>query len=168
MDIYVLRHGDAEERREDLAEADRKLTPKGMRDVQRVVRLAAAVGITPELVLTSPYVRALDSAQIAVGVLQPKPALEKTEDLLPHIRPEQVWNLLRTHSRAKGILLSGHEPQLSRLVALLLDCPSLRFDFKKGALVRIRIGDTPQPHGELKWVITPALARGARHVGASA
>src|SRR5205823_1714580 len=92
----------------------------------------------------------------------PKPPLVQTEALLPEGRPEAVWKELRSHASVNEILLAGHEPQLSQLVGYLLGVPALRFDMKKGALVRIsieRLG--AQPSGELKWVLTPSLVRTA-------
>ena len=162
MEIYILRHGDAQPRRDDLPEAERKLTSKGTRDVQLVVRFARACAVAPDLVLTSPYRRALETARIALALLESKPALETIDDLLPDKRPEQVWNVLRSYSRHKEILLVGHEPQLSHIIAFLLAVPSVRLDLKKGGLVRVRMDTMPaRPHGELKWVITPAIARAA-------
>jgi phosphohistidine phosphatase len=163
MEIYILRHGEAEPRTAEVEEAERKLTPKGRRDVERVMRAAQAAKVRPDLALTSPYRRALETAQIAVRSFDPKPELAETPLLVPEGRPEQVWKALRSRSTAQEILLVGHEPLLSRLVAYLLATPSLRFDLKKGALVRIsmeRLGAEPVG-GVLKWVLTPGLVRTA-------
>ena len=160
MDIYILRHGEAQLRREDLPEADRKLTPKGRRDVERIARLARAAKVQPDLVLSSPYVRARETAQIAVRAFEPKPPLVETPALLPNGTPKQVWKEIKLHSDSQQLLLVGHEPQLSELVAYLLASPALRLDFKKGALVRIRMDQLGvEPHGELRWVLTPGLIR---------
>jgi len=162
MEIYVLRHGDAEPRSDEGEDSERKLTPKGRRDVEHVMRAAYAAKSRPELVLTSPYKRALETAQIAVRELDPQPPLVQTSALVPEGRLESVWKELRSHSPVSEILLVGHEPQLSQLVAYLLAAPALRFDMKKGALARIsmdRLG--PQPSGELKWAIAPSLVRPA-------
>ncbi len=163
MDIYVLRHGEAEPRGKNIAEADRKLTPKGRRDVDRVARLARRAKVAPDIILTSPYARALETANIAAAAFDPVPPLSETKALLPNVRPEQVWKEVRSHAASRQLVLVGHEPQLSRLAAYLLAVPNLKFDLKKGALVRISMDKLEaQPHGELKWVLTPALAR-ARH-----
>jgi phosphohistidine phosphatase len=161
MEIYILRHGDAEPRSAEGEDSERCLTPKGRRDVERVMRAAYAAKARPALVLTSPYRRALETAQIAVGELNDSPPrLVQTDALVPEGRLESVWKELRSQSGANEILLVGHEPQLSQLVGYLLAVRELRFDMKKGALVRIsmdRFG--AQPSGELKWVLTPALVR---------
>jgi phosphohistidine phosphatase len=161
MEIYILRHGDAEPQSPEGEDSERRLTPKGRRDVEHVMRAAYAAKAHPELVLTSPYRRALETAQIAVRELDdPKPSLAQTQALVPGGRLEALWKELRSHSAANEILLVGHEPQLSQLVAYLLAVPGLRFDMKKGALVRISMDKLgAQPAGELKWVLTPSLVR---------
>jgi len=162
-EIFILRHGDAEPRAGSVPEADRKLTPKGRSDVERVVRAAFGKKLTPELILTSPYRRAVETAGVARGLLPGKIRLVETPTLLPERRPEETWKELRSFATTKQILLAGHEPHLSLLVAYLLGTPSLDLDLKKGALVRISMGRlAPEPHGELKWIITPALARNPR------
>jgi phosphohistidine phosphatase len=162
-DIFILRHGDAEPRSASVPEADRKLTPKGKSDVERVVRLAFGKKLSPTLILTSPYRRAVETAEIARGLLPGKPRLLETPALLPQAQPEETWKELRSFAKRKQILLAGHEPHLSHSVAYLLGAPSLTLDLKKGALVRISLRSmTPEPHGELKWIVTPALARGTK------
>jgi phosphohistidine phosphatase len=166
MEIYILRHGEAEPRGKKIAEADRKLTARGEQDVQRVMKLAAKAKVDAQLVLTSPYIRAVDTGRIAAAELDSQPRLEQTEALLPDVLPDQVWKDLRSRSKVKEILLAGHEPQLSQLIAYLLGVPALKIDLKKGALVRISMDSLAvQPHGELKWVLTPGLANARRKAG---
>ncbi len=160
MDIYVLRHGEAQPRGKDIAEADRKLTPKGRRDIDRVTRLASRAKVAPDMILTSPYARALETAKIAAAAFDQPPPLQETQALLPDVAPPRVWKEVRSHAASQQLFLVGHEPQLSRLVAYLLAVPDLKFDLKKGALVRIAMDKLgAQPHGELKWVLTPGLVR---------
>ena len=161
-DIFILRHGDAEPRG-SVPESDRQLTPKGKRDVECVVKLAFGKKLSPELILTSPYRRALETAETARGLLPGKIRLIETPSLLPQAQPEETWKELRSFAKTKQILLAGHEPHLSQLIAYLLGTPFLTLDLKKGALVRISLDSmTPEPHGELKWIVTPALARGTK------
>jgi phosphohistidine phosphatase len=163
MDIYILRHGDAEPGGKGLPDADRTLTSKGRRDVERVAGFARDAKLRPGAILTSPYQRAVETAAIAAKVLGGKPQPAETAALLPDARPERIWKELRSLDGVKQVLIAGHEPHLSRLAAYLLGAPALRLDLKKGALTRIRVdGLGAAPHGELKWVITPALVRGAK------
>src|SRR5258708_25708177 len=84
MEIYILRHGDAEPRSAEVEEADRKLTSKGRRDVERVMRAAAAAQLRPDLALTPPYPRPLQPAHIALRHLDPKPHPPHPAALPPH------------------------------------------------------------------------------------
>jgi len=163
MDIYILRHGEAQPRSGDLPEADRKLTPKGRRDVERVARLARAAKVQPDLVLSSPYSRAKETAQVAIEAFERKPPLVETPALVPDGSSKQVWKEIKSHSNSRQLLLVGHEPQLSDLAGYLLASPALRLDLKKGALVSIRMDRLgAEPQGELKWILTPGLIRPAK------
>lgn len=159
MEIYMMRHGDAEPRASGLDDADRKLTPKGKRDTERVARLVKAMNIEPGVILTSPYRRAVETATIALKYLNAGKLLE-TSALLPQGELAQVWKEIRSQAKAAQVLIVGHEPQLSELIAFLLGCPELRLDLKKSALVFVDMGKiTSSPKGELKWMLTPGLVR---------
>ena len=79
----------------------------------------------------------------------------------PDAQPDALWKEL--HKRKPGaVVLVGHEPHLSHLVAYLLGV-SVTVDFKKGALIRIDVdAERRSPRGVLKWMLTPKLARGMR------
>jgi phosphohistidine phosphatase len=159
MEIYVLRHGIAENTAPSGRDADRRLTSEGKRKLRQVLDLARQAGVRPDLVLTSPYVRAVETAAIAREVLGANGEPLRTDALLPPAEPHGVWEEIRVHREAKSLLLAGHEPQLSQLVGYLLDAPSLSLDMKKGALVRLDIdGFGARPKGVLRWMLVPKLA----------
>ena len=95
MEIYILRHGEAEERETGLADRDRKLTAKGKRDLKAVLKVARKLRLRPDLILTSPLRRAQETAAIAAEVLGCKNVVE-TRNLLPGASPEQVWKEIGT------------------------------------------------------------------------
>src|SRR6188768_3104389 len=70
MDLYLLRHGEAEPRSASVAEARRQLTEKGRRDVGRVIERSQTVKVKPGLILSSPYIRARQTADIAAEILK--------------------------------------------------------------------------------------------------
>lgn len=158
MKIYLLRHGAAEPRGAATPEAARQLTPAGRTEVRAVTRQASvAAGISPQLILTSPWSRALETARIAAKAVECTNVIE-TKSLLPDIPPSQIWKEIREHRDAKELMVVGHEPHLSRLAAFLLEAP-VALDMKKGALVRIDVQDQEgPPRGVLKWILTPRLA----------
>lgn len=84
--------------------------------------------------------------------------MKESRQLLPSVEPHLIWDELREYAEMPQIMLAGHEPHMSRLVSFLL-MTMLAIDFKKGALIRIQAENPPaQPHGVLKWILTPKLA----------
>jgi phosphohistidine phosphatase len=158
MEIYVLRHGEAEERETGLADRDRKLTAKGKRDLKDVLKIARKAEVAPDLILTSPLRRAQETAALAAEVLGCKDVVE-TRNLLPGASPEQIWKEIGTDYKVEKILLAGHQPHLGSLIGLLLEA-AIMVDLKKGSLVRIEThGKLGPPRGVLKWMITTKLAK---------
>jgi phosphohistidine phosphatase len=157
MEIYILRHGEAAPRDPAIPDENRKLTAKGKRDVRNVVTAASNAKVAPQLILTSPLTRARETATIAAAVFGNCP-IAVTEHLRPEANPASIWREVCAKPKVSRVVLVGHEPHLSHLIAYLLDV-SLSVDLKKGALVRIDSAerDTP-PRGTLKWMFTPRLA----------
>jgi phosphohistidine phosphatase len=159
MDIYLLRHGIADEGRAGQPDSDRALTTEGKKKLRGVLRAAVAAGVRPSLILTSPYKRALQTAELAAEILQYGGDLVRTRALEPGSRPEAVWDEIRTHKDQQDVLLAGHEPLFSTLTAYLLGSQELRVDFKKGGLLCLEVDKfVGPPKGTLKWYLTPKLA----------
>ena len=159
MQIYLLRHGIAEYARPGQPDAERALTAEGREKLRRVLKRAAAAGVAPSLVLSSPFRRAVETAAVAAEVLGYDGKVARTQTLVPNASPSDAWEEVRSHKDERAILLASHEPLMSSLTAFLLDSPALQVDMKKAALVRVdcdRLG--PQPRGVLKWMITPGVA----------
>lgn len=159
MQIYLLRHGIAADRDPSGTDAARKLTAEGRERLRRVLERARGAKVEPGVILTSPLVRAVETADIAAEVLGYSNGIVKTDALIPESSPQNVWNEVRERRDESAILLTGHEPLFSATTAYLLGCPALAFDFKKGALVRIDMDRlSGEPRGTLQWVLTPKLA----------
>ena len=150
MQIYLLRHGIADDPRPGQPDPERALTAEGRKRLLAVKRRANFV---PMFTLSSPYLRAMQTAAIFGG------EIVQTRTLEPGANPEDAWNEIRLFKDKAQILCASHEPFCGRFVAYLLNAPSLQVDVKKGALIRIdveRLG--PKPQGVLKWMIVPKLA----------
>ncbi len=159
MEIYILRHGIAEPRRPGRADAKRALTDAGRVKLREVLARARAAKVAPSLILTSPYVRAVQTAEIAVEMLGRKSTMTRTDALLPSSSPEAVWREILSHGDEDAILLAGHEPLLSETASYLLGADRTVIELKKGALVLIEVEDQHSPPlGVLKWLLTPKLA----------
>ena len=156
MQIYLLRHGIAENTSPD---SERALTAEGREKLRRVLARACSADVAPSLILSSPYRRAMETAEIAVELLNYQGKVVKTRALVPDASPFDAWEEIRKRPEEPVILLASHEPLMSSLAAFLLGSPALVVDMKKAALVRVdceRIG--PEPKGVLKWMLTPATA----------
>jgi phosphohistidine phosphatase len=161
MEIYILRHGIAEDGQAGQPDSERALTTEGKKKLRNILRAAGGGGVAPSLILTSPYRRAVQTAQLAAEMLGYKGALLRTKSLEPGSHPQLVWEEIRVHKDEPGILLAGHEPLFSSLTAYLLGNPGLQIDFKKGAIACVEIDHfSAAPQGVLKWMLVPKLTAG--------
>lgn len=159
MEIYLLRHAIAEDAKPGGSDAERALTDTGRQKLQDVLRRCCTAQVSPSLILTSPYVRAVQTAELAAETLGYKKKLVRTDALLPMSSPQQAWEEIRLHKNESQILLAGHEPMLSRCVCYLLGAPTLRVELKKAGTVRVTIDHFgAEPAGILCWMLTPKLA----------
>lgn len=158
MELYLLRHAIAEEHSTSGRDADRKLTPEGFEKLRRVAKFARNSGVAPSLVLSSPYVRAIETAAAAARVLEYKSEILQTHRLTPGASPAEVWAEIRGHRGETSILLVGHEPLFSSVASWMLGSARIMVDFRKAALVRIDFETLGvEPRGILRWMITPKL-----------
>lgn len=139
MDLFILRHGIAAER-DKLKYPDddrRPLTPEGRKKLRRIAAFLKDRGYRFDLVLTSPLVRARQTAEIATGVL----GLEKNLRDSPHLSPSGDPRRLVAEiegSKEDRVLLVGHEPYLSGLISMLLSGQQgLEIVLKKGGFCHL-------------------------------
>jgi phosphohistidine phosphatase len=159
MQVYLLRHGIAEEERSGLSDADRALTQDGRRKLRHTLQTASQADVRPTLVLTSSMRRAVETAEIAQEVFKYNGELVRTEALLPNSSVHEVWNEIRVHAAEPVIVLVGHNPQFGELAGYLLGAPELQIDVKKGSLLRIDFENfSSQPKGILRWFLIAKLA----------
>jgi phosphohistidine phosphatase len=160
MELYLFRHGIAEDAVPGHPDAMRALTDEGGKKVAEVVKAARRAGVEPSLIVSSPYARAVETARIAAGGFGYKGEIVRTETLVPHGSPDKVWAELRDYREEAAILLAGHEPLLSQLAAYLLASPALQVEMKKAAMVRIDVESLgATPHGILRWIVTPKFCQ---------
>ncbi len=141
MNLYLLRHGIAVNPKiwDPAKDAERPLTSKGRRRMRQIAEVMSALKLSFDMILSSPYVRAKQTAEIAAKSLKCRKKLQFTDELTPGGSPKlliQQLNDLRP--KPKNILLVGHEPYLSKLVALLTTGDTtLEINFKKGGLCKL-------------------------------
>lgn len=168
MQVYLLRHGIAEEARDGKSDADRELTADGRRKLREVLRVASEAAAQPSLVLSSPLIRALQTAQIASQILRYKKEILRADVLLPNSQPGRVWDEIRVHRDERELMLVGHDPLFGQLAGYLLGAPELQVDFKKGAILRVDFESFgTKPRGVLRWFLTSKLAAKASKAASS-
>ncbi len=161
--IYLIRHGMAEERGESWPDdAKRPLTDEGMSRLRRSARALERLGISFDVVLTSPLVRTQQTAEIVASAFSPKPPIVNVDALAPGGSATTVLAELEKHAKRTRIALVGHEPGIGELGARLVGLRA-EMEFKKGAIARIDI-DTlpPKGPGVLRWFIPPKFLRNLR------
>jgi phosphohistidine phosphatase len=159
MELYLLRHGIAEDHAASGHDADRALTDDGRKKLRHVLARARKASVTPTLILSSPLKRAFETAEIAAKELGYSSEIAITNALTPDSSPHRVWTEIRAHRDEPALLLAGHEPLFSATVASMLGSSRSMVEFKKAALVRIDFDSLgPEPRGVLQWMITPKLS----------
>jgi phosphohistidine phosphatase SixA len=110
-ELYLIRHGLAEERGDAWPDdTKRPLTDEGMSRVRKAARGLARLGVLVEVVLSSPLVRARQTAEIVAGGLDPRPSLVNADSLAPDGTYAAVVADLEKHARKTRIALVGHAP----------------------------------------------------------
>jgi phosphohistidine phosphatase len=167
MELCILRHGVAAERgsSEYPSDSQRPLTPDGIKKLRRIVRAMQSLELSFDLILTSPYVRARQTAEIVAEGLGLQRALELSPLLEPGGDLETLIADLASRKRSvERILVVGHEPMLSSLISLLVSGEDdLEITLKKGGLCKLAIrAISPGRCAVLEWLLTPRQLAGVR------
>ncbi len=151
MRVVLVRHAAAIERSAGISEERRYLTPEGRVFFRKTARTMVKKGVEPDLILTSPLLRAVQTADILAEALAFAGPLVATDELSPGFDVKTFRKLIGDNQTVKELVLVGHEPDMSTLVATLLSLPA-GFNFKKGAAVRLKIDPADlQAPAVFKW-----------------
>lgn len=156
-ELCLLRHAHAGDSTTwEQADELRPLTEKGRRQSERVGRLLATAGFASDMVLTSPLVRARETAEIVGDVLgvrvREEPRLGEPMDLA------MLDAVLDDAGNPRRVLIVGHDPDFSEIVSELVGAS---IAMRKGTLARIDVERPLEPgSGDLRWLVPPDLLRG--------
>ena len=155
LQLYLLRHADAGDPMSWPGDdADRPLSTKGKRQARRLATMLADLGWKPDLILTSPKVRAAETARIVGKAVKVK----TTDDgrLGASFALPDVGKMLSAHPEARRVVLVGHDPDFSSVASSLTGAA---IELRKGAIARIDLTDTSPTAGQgaLRWLIPPGV-----------
>jgi len=157
--IYVMRHGPAEDHARSGRDFDRKLSSSGRERTELVARELARRGQHPKRVVSSPLVRTLETAEVVIAALHLDLEPEAREELAPGGDALALVRELAA-TKARRVMLVGHEPDVSRLTVRLF--PSWSRGFDKAMVVGLKLdrdalagGSKRDPVAELQFIIEP-------------
>jgi len=159
--LILVRHAIAEDRQAGKRDAERRLTPEGASKLVRAARGLRTLEIEPDRVLTSPLVRAVETAALLVEVLAPQLKAEVCAALAPGHHPQSVLDAVGG-GEGETIVLVGHEPDLGELASWLLtgSARAVSVPFRKGGAVAIAPETSGRKQaGTLLWMLAPRQLR---------
>ncbi len=162
MQLYFVRHGIAIGREDPKCPPDpeRYLTEEGVDKTKQVAKGVAALGVTADLLLTSPYVRAAQTAEIFANALDyARQRIRRTDVLLPGAEPSRFFKELVKEKQASSVFLFGHAPQLDDLIAAAVGAKKNVTSLKKAGVALIELKRISPPIGVLVWLATPKVLR---------
>ena len=155
MQLYFLRHGEADWPGWTKPDDERPLTDFGKKEVRQVAKFLDRLNVKPDLIVSSPLPRALQTAEVAAEQLKTK--LRQDEALEPGFGISELSTLLKRH-HSKVLMLVGHEPDFSSVISALTG-GFIKMSKAGIALVDL---DPETEKGRLLWLFPPKFARKAK------
>ena len=158
MDLFIIRHGDAAPLGEGgiQDDAERPLTEKGVAQAKLLTEGLPRHGVRLGVVLSSPLVRAWQTAEnMLKDWATPAPELRECDELKPGTKRRKLARRLRDVG-AEAIALVGHQPDLGEFAGWLIGSRKAQIDLAKAGVIYIRCPeDVGKGGGELVWMVTP-------------
>ena len=159
MNLYLIRHAIAEEESSSGEDSQRALTDKGAKKMRQIAKGLRTLGVEFDLILTSPYTRARQTAEILGDVFRLKKDIVVSGDLSPMGDPDLLLAEINEKHTVDSLALVGHEPYLSPLVGLrLANGAPVDVAFKTGGVCRLSTDDLHHTRkATLEWMLTPGV-----------
>jgi phosphohistidine phosphatase len=164
MQLYIVRHGIAIDREDPKCppDPDRYLTDEGIEKTKQVAKGVIDLGATADLLISSPYVRAMQTAEIFAAALEyPTQKIRRTDLLLPGSEASLFYRELAKDKQSATVFCFGHAPQLDDLVAAGIGLKHHITSLKKAGVALLELKRVSPPSGQLVWLATPKLLRKA-------
>jgi phosphohistidine phosphatase len=162
MRLYIVRHAIAVPHgTPGVAEDDRYLTEEGIEKMEKAAAGLLKIGAVPQLVLSSPLVRARQTADILLNVFDKKIRLIETVHLAPGGNRKELYDQIREYQDSASLALVGHQPSLGEIAGeIAWGSWEHYFELKKGGTCAIDLHQLkPVPRGILRFLLTPAILR---------
>ena len=158
MDLYLLRHADAEKPDPHQDDSKRALTAKGEQQSRSVGNALLRLEVSFDAIFTSPYRRAMQTAEIVAGALESDELVEACKPLAPEGNGADLVREIADRKPA-SVLLVGHEPDMSQFIStLLVGRPNLPLTMKKGGLCKLSIESLNWGAcASLEWLVPPEV-----------
>jgi phosphohistidine phosphatase len=162
MDLYIIRHAIAVDAGTSGYEDDsrRPLTDKGRKKMRQIAKGLRVLGVKFDLILSSPYVRARETAEILAVIFKMKKKIDFSERLIPMAEPQLLIPELNEKYSVNSIALVGHEPHLSALIGVLTtENTPIDITLKKGGVCYLSADDLHHDNhrATLEWLLTPGI-----------
>ena len=161
MKIYLIRHSNAVDPGTPGYEDDsaRPLTEKGRDKMEKIASALKALGIAPDLIVSSPYLRAKETAEILAKGLKYKTDIAFSDALVPMENADRIIGEINEKYSVDELMLVGHEPCLANLVGVLTaSAPGIEMDIKKGGICCLSADDLKvERKAALEWLLTPKI-----------
>lgn len=152
MLLYIVRHGIAERPTGFMQDKDRSLTEEGKTIVAELAKALHKKGVHPDTIISSPYIRAKQTADLLATGLLPNSIVEIDNRLKPNSAPALLQEILMEHSGANSIMIVSHEPTVSDFaMALCANNADRVYGFSPAAICCVVIESIPTIRGSLYW-----------------
>jgi phosphohistidine phosphatase len=162
MLLYIVRHGIAIDREDPKCPSDpeRYLTAEGIKKTREIAKGLASLLEAPKWFLSSPYIRALQTAEIFADALHVSESkIEKTDLLLPGAEPSAFFRELARKKSIESAICFGHAPHLDELISFALGAKKDLTELKKAGTACIELSRVFPSAGKLVWLVTPKAVR---------
>lgn len=159
MNLYLIRHAIAEEESPSVEDRQRALTEKGAKKMRNIAKGLKTLGIEFDYIISSPYVRAQQTAEILGDVFKLRKRIVISESIAPMGDPSQLLAEINEKYTVNSLAIVGHEPYLSNLISLLTAGGApLEMTFKKGGVCYLTTDDLHHTRkATLQWLLTPGV-----------
>jgi len=161
VDLFIARHGEAGTTLTNAQkDTERALTAEGQREAEAIAGFFETLGLRFDKVITSPLRRSRETAEVVMKHQKKKLKLQFWDELRPEGEREAMLARLAGIGHGSRVLLVGHDPCLSALIADITGASFGSIILKKGGVARVRVTTfSPQAKGELRWLLSPRVLK---------